>query len=84
MFKGLAAFVQMLLNAVVNILNAVALLFPNSPFKIIENSGFADFLARINYFLPVYEFLVIAESWLVCVALYYAVAVVARWVKTIE
>lgn len=84
MFKGLAAFVQALLDAVVVVLNFVAGIFPNSPFTIIEHSGFGDLLSRINFFVPVYEFISLMEAWLVAVALYYAVSVLARWVKTIE
>lgn len=84
MFKGLAAFVQALLDAVVVVLNFVAGIFPNSPFTIIEHTGFGDLLAQINFFVPVYEFISLMEAWLVAVALYYAVSTLARWVKTIE
>ena len=84
MFKGLAAFVQALLDAVVVVLNFVAGIFPNSPFTIIEHSGFGDLLSQIKFFVPVYEFISLMEAWLVAVALYYAVSVLARWVKTIE
>ena len=84
MFKGLAAFVQALLDAIVVVLNFVAGIFPNSPFTIIEHSGFGDLLSQINFFGPVYEFISLMEAWLVAVALYYAVSTLARWVKTIE
>lgn len=84
MFKGLAAFVQALLDAVVVVLNFVAGIFPNSPFTIVEHTGFGDLLAQINFFVPVYEFISLMEAWLVAVALYYAVSTLARWVKTIE
>lgn len=84
MFKGLAAFVQLLLDAVVAVLNAVCLIFPPSPFQLIDGSAFADLLAKINFFLPIYEFVAIGETWLVAVGLYYAVSVVARWIKAID
>lgn len=84
MFKGLAAFVQALLDAIVVVLNFVAGIFPSSPFYLIEQSGFADLIAQINFFIPIYEFVSIAEAWLVAVGLYYAVSTLARWVKTIE
>ena len=84
MFKGLAAFVQALLDAIVVALNFVAGIFPNSPFTIIEHSGFGDLLSQINFFVPVYEFISLMEAWLVAIALYYAVSTLARWVKTIE
>ena len=49
MFKGLAAFVQALLDAIVVVLNFVAGIFPNSPFTIIEHSGFGDLLSRSTF-----------------------------------
>lgn len=84
MFKGLASFIQMFLDAIVAVLNTVCLLFPPSPFKIVADAGFADLIAQINYFIPIYEFVAIGELWLVAVGLYYAVSVVARWIKAIE
>ena len=84
MFKGLAAFVQMLLNAVVAVLNFVAGIFPASPFKLIEHSGLGDLIAQINFFIPLYECLSIAEAWLIAVGIYYAVSILARWVKAID
>lgn len=84
MFKGLASFVQLLLDAIAAVLSALCHLFPSSPFAIAQNAGFGDLIAQINYFLPVYEFVVIAEAWLVAVGLYYIFAVVARWLKAIE
>lgn len=84
MFKGLASFIQMFLDAIVAVLNTVCLLFPPSPFQIVADAGFADLIAKINYFIPIYEFVAIGELWLVAVGLYYAVSVVARWIKAIE
>jgi hypothetical protein len=84
MFKGLAAFCQLLLDAICVVLNAACSLFPASPFSFIANSSFGDLLGKINYFIPIYEFVTIAEAWLVAVGIYYAVSVVARWVKAIE
>ncbi|MDY3618090.1 hypothetical protein [Agathobaculum sp.] len=84
MFKGLASFCQFLLDAIAAVLAVICNLFPPSPFKIISNAGFSDLLAQINYFLPVYEFLTIAEAWLICIIVYYAISVVARWLKAIE
>ena len=84
MFKGLAAFCQMLLDAIVAVLNGLCSLFPASPFKLVADSAFADLIAKINCILPVYEFVSIGEAWLVAVGVYYAISVVARWVKAIE
>lgn len=84
MFAGLAKFVQFLLDAIVVVLNAVCALFPPSPFTIIEHTGFGDLIAKINYFLPIYEFVTILEAWLISVTAWYAISVIARWVKAIE
>lgn len=84
MFKGLASFVQLLLDAVCVVLNAACSLFPTSPFSFIANSEFGELIGKINYFIPICEFVAIAEAWLVAVGLYYAVSLVARWVKAIE
>lgn len=84
MFKGLAKFVQLLLDALVAVLNGLCTLFPASPFKMIAHTGFGDLIAKINYFIPVYEFVSIGELWLIAVGLYYAISVIARWVKAIE
>ena len=84
MFAGLAKFVQALLDAIVFVLNAICSLFPPSPFTIATNAGFADLIAKINFFVPVYEFVAILELWLVAVGVWYAIVIVARWVKAVE
>lgn len=86
MFKGLAKLVQLLIDALAAVCNAVCLLFPPSPFDgIFEGLGeFSDLIAKINYFLPIGEFVAIGEAWLVSITLYYMIALVARWVKAIE
>ena len=84
MFKGLAAFCQLLIDALAVVATAICKLFPASPFTMLEHTGFGDLVAQINFFLPVYEFLSIAEAWLIAVGLYYLIALIARWVKAIE
>jgi hypothetical protein len=84
LFKGLAAFCQMLLDAICAVLNGLCLLFPASPFSLIADSQFGDLLSKINYFVPIYEFVSICEAWLVAVGVYYAISIVARWIKAIE
>ena len=59
-------------------------LLPDSPFTIIKNSGFSDLISQINYFLPVYEFISIMETWLVAIAVWYVYSIFARWIKAIE
>lgn len=60
------------------------MLFPTSPFTIVQNSQYNQLLANINYFIPIYEFIVILEGYLVAVGVYYLYSVWARWVKAID
>lgn len=70
-----------MIGSVIGVLYA---LLPNSPFVIVSNSEFSNFISQINYFVPVYEFLSIMETWLVCVAVFYLYSIFARWIKAIE
>lgn len=84
MFKGLANFCQFFIDAIATVLNFVCAAFPPSPFTVIQHTGFGDLIAQINYFIPIYECLTIAEAWLIAVGVYYLISIVARWVKAIE
>lgn len=84
MFKGLAAFCQLILDGFAVVLNVVCSIFPKSPFVFVRDGAFADLIAKINYFIPIYEMVAIAEAWLIAVAIWYGISVVARWVKAIE
>lgn len=83
-FAGLAKFLQFLINALGAVLSAVVSVLPKSPFQFVENSQFADLLAKINYFIPIYEFISILELWIVAVGVYYLYSIVARWLKMID
>lgn len=84
MLKILFSFVQKMLDAIVVVLNLLFSWLPNSPFTGLVNSQFGDLLGKINYFIPVYDFIVITESWLVAVSLFYAYSIIARWLKAIQ
>lgn len=84
MFKALSSFCQFLIDALAFVLKSVCALFPPSPFTVIEHSGFGELIAKINYFLPIYEFVSIAEAWLIAVTVWYVIVIVARWVKAVE
>lgn len=77
-------FLQNLINIAVTVLNAMFGWLPDSPFTFVANSAFSDYISKINYFVPIYEFIAIAQAWLVGVGLYYAVAVILRWLKAVE
>lgn len=81
-------FVFKLFNKLIDVIEGMADLFynllPPSPFVIIENPEFNDLISKINYFIPIYEFVVIIEMWLVAISIWYIYALFARWIKAIE
>lgn len=83
-FSGLAKFLQFLINALGAVLSAIVSVLPKSPFQFVANSQFSDLLVKINYFIPIYEFISILELWVVAVGVYYLYSVVARWLKMID
>lgn len=76
------------LNKIIEILGfLVGILYsvlPPSPFTIIQNSEFSSLISQINYFLPVYEFVAILETWLVAIAIFYVYSIFARWLKAVQ
>jgi hypothetical protein len=84
----LATALFAILNKILEIIGLVAnvlySLLPSSPFTIIENTEFSSLIAKINYFLPVYEFVAIMETWLVAIAIFYLYSLFARWIKAIQ
>lgn len=83
-FKGLAAFLQVLINVLGSVLGTLVGLLPKSPFQFASSSQFGELLSKINYFVPIYEFISILELWIVAVAAYYLYSIVARWLKAIQ
>lgn len=83
-FTALSKFLQMLINIVGTVLGFLLSLLPSTPFNFISNSQFSSLLSKINYFIPIYEFVVILETWIVSVGIYYLYSVWARWIKAIE
>jgi len=75
---------QKIINAVGAGLGLLVSLFPQSPFTFLDSSQFSDLISKINFFIPVYEFVVILQSWIVAVTVYYLYSVFARWAKAIE
>lgn len=69
-------------------LKAILSFLPDSPFKILDDltaSGeIADWLGKLNWFIPIYSFVGIFEGWLLCVGIYYVYQVVLRWLNAIE
>lgn len=82
--KSIFFTINKFISLIGGIINILFSFFPPSPFKLVTNSSFANLISKINYFLPIYEFIVILEAYLVAVAGYYVYSIFARWVKAIE
>ena len=80
----LISFAQYIINTVGSGLQLFYSLFPKSPFNFVLNNEFSILIANINYFVPIYEFVVIAETWLIAVGVYYVYSIFARWIKAID
>lgn len=76
--------INSLLSVVGDILDIVLMAFPPSPFNITVPPEVSGILAKANYFIPLGEMVVIGETWLVAVGLFYLYSVYARWAKAIQ
>lgn len=84
-FRGLSSFLQLLINVFGGSISFVVNVFPSSPFTILAtDSDISILLSKINFFIPVYDFVSLLESWLVAVSAYYVYSVWARWIKAID
>lgn len=58
---------------------------PDSPFQaFLIHFKTIPALGYLNYFVPVSEMIVILESWLAAILVFYIYQLVLRWVKLIE
>lgn len=85
MFHILGLFFQKLIDLAGVAIDGILYVLPTSPFNVMQaNPAFADLLSKINFFIPIYEFVAIGQAWLVCVGVFYVYSVFARWVKVIQ
>lgn len=73
-----------IIKALGSILSLIFSILPPSPFNVINNSIIAEYLPYINYFIPFNEVVVILQTWLFAVGVYYLYQIVLRWIKAIE
>ena len=72
-------------DVVDDIVNAIVILLPNSPFKDVEiPAEVRDIFGYVNYFVPVGAMLTIGTSWLAAIGIYYLYQTILRWAKTIK
>lgn len=72
-------------DVVDDIVNAIVILLPDSPFKDVEiPSEVQDIFGYVNYFVPVGAMLAIGTGWLAAIGVYYLYQTILRWAKTIK
>jgi len=68
-----------------DILAAVLILLPDSPFADVEIAPeIRELLGYVNYFVPVGAMLGIGAGWLAAIGIYYLYQTILRWAKTIK
>lgn len=75
--------IQSLINVFASILNLLFGWLPSSPFTYLTKQ-YSDYISKINFFVPVYEFVAIGQAWVTAVAVWYAYVIIARWLKAVE
>lgn len=76
--------INKLIGAVGAVINLIFSILPPSPFQFLDNSIIKEYLPTLNYFLPISEVLIIGETWLIAVGVFYGYQIVLRWIKAIE
>lgn len=84
MFAALSKFLQHAIDLIILSINLLFSLFPDSPFRFVENLEYAEFISQINFFVPIYEFLAIAQAWIIAVAIFYIYYLWAKWVNVLD
>lgn len=68
-----------------DIVNAIVILLPNSPFKDVEIPfEVQELFGYVNYFVPIGAMLSIGTGWLAAIGIYYLYQTILRWAKTIK
>ena len=72
-------------NFLFAVASAILSVLPDSPFQtFLQTIGEIPALGYLNYFIPISQMIVIAESWLAAIAVFYIYQLVLRWIKLIE
>lgn len=77
-------FINFLIGSLVNILNVILGILPDSPFQTVDFSWIQPFLAGLNWLLPIKPMLIFLGLWLTAVLIYYAVSAILRIAQQID
>lgn len=81
----LKSFWNSITDVIEEILSAVLLLLPDSPFADVSvDPQVKEILGYVNYFVPIGAMLAIGTSWLAAIGVYYLVQTILRWTRTIK
>lgn len=82
---ALKPFWNSITDVIEEILSAVLILLPDSPFAAFEiPADVKQILGYVNYFVPIGAMLAIATGWLSAIGIYYLYQTILRWTKTIK
>ncbi len=85
MLNWLKNFWNGLTDILNDILAAVMVLLPDSPFANIQiPNEVRQILGYVNYFVPIGAMLAIGTGWLSAIGIYYLYQTILRWAKTIK
>lgn len=60
-------------------------IIPHSPFQqYIKLISVSEYIGYINWFIPVHAILIIINTWLVAIGVYYSYMIIARWIKLLD
>lgn len=69
----------------INTVNVFLAFLPDCPFEgYIAATVDNDILQYVNWFIPVQDFIVIGETWLISIGVFYLYQVIYRWLKIVE
>lgn len=74
------------INDVANqVFQFILVLLPTSPFsKLVLPEPIQDMLGYVNYYVPISQMLIIAGSWIGCIAVYYVYQLILRKISAIS
>lgn len=78
-------FLDWISSSFKSIWEGILKLLPTSPIVYLtRNETISKYMSYVNWFIPIYLWISMLETWLVAVMVYYLVQVVLRWIKVVE
>lgn len=76
--------INLIILALGTVLSWILGILPDSPFQTISNADVGEFMAAINWLIPISSMLAILQAWVIAIIGYYIVMLIMRWIKAIE